>query len=127
MLSAAKHLYEIARSKLVRPVVGWVFAHMSFILPVDRIYESQGWAAFYHPKPSYAFHVLLVSKRSIPNLTSLTAADAPLLAELVQVIQLLVTRFDLEGKGYRLITNGGSYQDIPQLHFHLVSGAPTKE
>jgi hypothetical protein len=33
----------------------------------------------------------------------------------------LVRRFDLARSGYRLIVNGGQAQDIPQLHFHLVS------
>jgi diadenosine tetraphosphate (Ap4A) HIT family hydrolase len=28
----------------------------------------------------------------------------------------------LKEAGYRLIVNGGKYQDVAQLHFHLVSG-----
>ena len=36
-------------------------------------------------------------------------------------IQSLVHEFYLED-GYRLIANGGAYQDIPILHFHLVAG-----
>jgi diadenosine tetraphosphate (Ap4A) HIT family hydrolase len=39
----------------------------------------------------------------------------------MQVIQSLVVEFRLEEIGYRLIVNGGKYQDVPQLHFHLVS------
>jgi diadenosine tetraphosphate (Ap4A) HIT family hydrolase len=29
---------------------------------------------------------------------------------------------NLEERGYRLIVNGGEYQEFPQLHFHLISG-----
>ena len=115
MLSEAKHLslskhvkqclFEVARTKLARSIIGWLFAYMSFALPVDRLYESQGWVVFYHPSPSYPFHVLWVPKRAIPKLTGLTAADASLLTELVQITQLLVIRFNLEDKGYRLITD----------------------
>lgn len=36
-------------------------------------------------------------------------------------VQLLVHRYDLEEKGYRLIVNGGQYQEVPHLHFHLIS------
>ena len=37
----------------------------------------------------------------------------------------LVAELQLEKRGYRLIANGGAYQDVPHLHFHLVSdGAP---
>jgi diadenosine tetraphosphate (Ap4A) HIT family hydrolase len=35
--------------------------------------------------------------------------------------QSLVGDFALEACGYRLVTNGGRYQDVPQLHFHLIS------
>jgi hypothetical protein len=27
----------------------------------------------------------------------------------------------LEAQGHRLIANGGSYQEVPMLHFHLIS------
>jgi diadenosine tetraphosphate (Ap4A) HIT family hydrolase len=39
----------------------------------------------------------------------------------LQIVRDLVERFDLERRGYRLIINGGKYQEVPQLHFHLVS------
>jgi diadenosine tetraphosphate (Ap4A) HIT family hydrolase len=34
-------------------------------------------------------------------------------------VQSLVTEFQLSA--YRLVVNGGEYQDFPQLHFHLIS------
>ncbi len=49
------------------------------------------------------------------------AADADFLLDLVQTVQSLVQELNLEPGGYRLITNGGAYQDIPHLHFHLVA------
>lgn len=94
---------------------------MSSALPLDRIFESQGWVAFRHPHPSYPFHVLLVPKRAIPSLTSLKDDDASLLTELVGTVKIVIEKYGLEKQGYRLIANGGSSQDIPQLHFHLVS------
>jgi diadenosine tetraphosphate (Ap4A) HIT family hydrolase len=27
----------------------------------------------------------------------------------------------LEQTGYRLIANGGAFQDVPHLHFHLIA------
>ena len=27
----------------------------------------------------------------------------------------------MEAGGYRLLVNGGAYQDVPHLHFHLVA------
>jgi histidine triad (HIT) family protein len=97
---------------------------MSFVLPLDRLYESQGWIAFRHPHPGYPFHVLLVPKQAIRSLTDLSDDDAPLLTELVEVVKIVISQYGLENEGYRLIANGGQLQDIPQLHFHLVSESP---
>ena len=33
----------------------------------------------------------------------------------------LVQDLELAERGYRLIVNGGAYQDVKQLHFHLIS------
>jgi diadenosine tetraphosphate (Ap4A) HIT family hydrolase len=40
---------------------------------------------------------------------------------LIETVQSLIAEFQLEDKGYRLITNGGPHQTIPQWHWHLVS------
>jgi len=47
--------------------------------------------------------------------------DADLFTDLMEIVQALVTDFHLEARGYRLITNGGPNQTIPQWHWHLVS------
>jgi len=114
-------LIRFARHPLGAKLVGWVFTHMTFALPVKRLRETPTLIAFHHPQPSYPLHILLVPKRVIPSLSDVKATDADLLADLMQVTQSLVMEFGLEKTGYRLIVNGGKYQDVPQLHFHLVS------
>jgi histidine triad (HIT) family protein len=95
---------------------------MSFALPVDRLSETSTLLAFRHPSPSYPFHVLLVPKKSIPTLADLDpAADSDFLTDLYATVQKLVKQFNLTEGGYRLIVNGGKYQDFPYLHFHLIS------
>jgi len=78
--------------------------------------------AFHHPRPAYPVHILLVPKRPLTSLTDLSLADADFMTDLFSAAQSLIAEFNLEAGGYRLITNGGPYQDIPHLHFHLVSG-----
>ena len=92
---------------------------MSFAIPVNRLRETETLMAFRHPKPSYAFHVLLVPKKSVVSLKELDATDSVFLTDLYSTVQSLVDEFQLSA--YRLIVNGGEYQDFPQLHFHLVS------
>ena len=95
---------------------------MSFILPVDRLAETETLIAFFHPQPAYRFHVVIVPKASYPTLEDLPPTDSAFLGDLFATTQSLVKRFDLNEGGYRLIVNGGTYQDFPHLHFHLVSG-----
>jgi histidine triad (HIT) family protein len=114
--------FKLARSRLASFLIGFVFAHMSFAIPVQRLRETKTLLAFYHPKPSYAMHILLVPKRAVASLMALAPNDTAFLTDLMTTVQGLVRELNLEPAGYRLIANGGEYQDVPQLHFHLVSG-----
>lgn len=115
-------LFHFARSALGQRLVGWIFEYMSFAIPVKRLYETDTLLAFHHPRPLHPVHILLVPRRAIPALTDLTAQDDAFLSDLFETARLLVQDLDLVAAGYRLVVNGGAYQDIPQLHFHLISG-----
>lgn len=97
---------------------------MSFVIPVRRLRETETLMAFHHPKPAYRFHVLLVPKKAVTTLMDIDPKDAAFLTELYSTVQSLVDEFHLSA--YRLIVNGGEYQDFPQLHFHLVSDVKVK-
>jgi histidine triad (HIT) family protein len=109
------------RTRLFAFLLPWLLTHMTFALPVNRLHETPTLLAFHHPKPSYPLHILLVPKRDLKSLTELRSADSDFLNELFQTVKMLVERFNLEEHGYRLIANGGRYQEIPHLHFHLIS------
>jgi histidine triad (HIT) family protein len=116
--------FALARTKLGQRLVRFVVVNMSFILPVDKLRQTPTLMAFYHPKPVYPVHILIVPRRSIESLSALGPGDAGFLVELIETVKSLVTELGLEKQGYRLIANGGQYQDLPLLHFHLVSGTP---
>ena len=97
---------------------------MSFLIPVKRLRETDTLMAFHHPQPSYPLHILLVPKQPIASLLELQAQDSRFLSDLIETVQSLVREYGLGDTGYRLITNGGIYQELPHLHFHLVSGEP---
>ena len=125
MLRYAQHDISKFMRKILRyfaPLIGWIFAHMIFFIPVKRLRETQTLMAFHHPKPAYKFHVLLVPKKAVASLKDFDSTDTTFLSDLYSTVQSLVDEFNLAA--YRLIVNGGEYQDFPQLHFHLVSFAP---
>ena len=115
---------RLARSRPARWLIPWIFTRMSFLIPVDRLRETDTLIAFRHPQPSYPVHILIVPKRAIADLRAIRADDGKFLEDLFRCAGELASELGLEQAGYRLITNGGRYQQVPQLHFHLVSGEP---
>ena len=100
---------------------------MSFALPVNRLQETPTLLAFHHPNPAFPLHILLVPKRAIASLVELDPlADSNFLIDLYATVKILVLQFHLDQVGYRLIVNGGQFQDFPYLHFHLLSTAYQK-
>ena len=92
---------------------------MSFAIPVKRLHETDTLMAFHHPKPSYPFHVLIVPKKSVASLADLDPEDTTFLTDLYSTVQSLIREYKLPA--YRLVVNGGEFQDFPHLHFHLIS------
>lgn len=113
---------EIFPNALTRNVLAFILNRMSFILPFELLRESDRLVAFYHPKPVYPVHILVIPKKVVASLTELDSSDYEFLTELFTCIKDLVAELGLERNGYRLIVNGGKYQKFPYLHFHLVSG-----
>ena len=96
---------------------------MSFLIPTKRLRETDTLLAFYHPKPNYPVHILVMPKDEVDSFQSLDSTNSAFMTDLVSTVQSLVEELGLAEKGYRLIVNGGEYQDFPHLHFHLISGS----
>lgn len=116
-----KIAFRIARTRFSRFWIGMVFSHFHSVLPINYIYQSKNLVAFYHPVPSHPVHILIVPTKSISGIEAITVDDSVWLFELFICVQKIVDESNLVEKGYRLIVNGGNYQEIPQLHFHLIS------
>lgn len=113
---------RIARSRWGGQVAGWCFSFMSFALPVKRLIETERVIAFEHPKPAWPVHLLIVPKKQVAGLEQITGEESQLLGEIFSVIRQLVGTLGL--RQYRVIVNGGDYQEVKQLHFHLVAEDP---
>ena len=111
--------YGILRKPLFYRTFVWMLQNLPFALPVERLRETEHLLAFRHPKPAYAFHVLIMPKEAIASLADLDAAETAFLSDLIRSVQSLVAEFQLPA--YRLIVNGGDFQEFPHLHFHLIS------
>jgi len=92
-------------------------------IPAEKIFENERIIAIKDIRPIAPVHLLIISKKEIPNLQSVTHQDLPLVSEMISVSQELATRFGV-ADGYRLLTNIGptAGQTIFHLHFHLIGG-----
>lgn len=116
-------LYLTAKTWIGGLILNYLFAFFSFVIPGERLIDNQSLVAFHHPAPSYPVHILLVPKAKYRSLDDLPTSDNKFEVELFRAVNELVQKLDLEARGYRLIVNGGSFQEIDQLHFHLISGS----
>lgn len=95
-------------------------------IPAEIELETDKIIAFKSIDPASAVHLLVVPKKHIDSFLSLASDDGNVLFEMAQVAQNLVRKHNSEG-GYKLIFNGGKYQAIPHLHWHLLAGDLEKD
>ncbi len=89
-------------------------------IEVKKEVETNNVLAFHHTKPDWTFHVVIVPKHHITRLADVE--DISLIADIFTVIKEIILKYQLHEKNYKIITNGGEFQDSQHLHFHLVSG-----
>ena len=115
-------VYAAARSRLLRPLIIWGLANMNKFKPDQVISETDSLICFHHPRPGYPIHILLVPREDVRDLTQLDPGESVFLKDVFATVRELVETMNLQEQGYRLVVNGGEYQEFPQLHFHLISG-----
>lgn len=94
-------------------------------IPADIIFENDRVMAFRDIRPVAPVHIIIIPKKEIPDLQSVSAEDLPLIGEMVAAAQQIARDLGLD-EGYRLLTNNGpdSGQEVFHLHFHLIGGKP---
>jgi histidine triad (HIT) family protein len=94
--------------------------------PVERVLETENVLAYHHTRPHWPTHIVVVPKRHVASLLTLTAEDDALLAEMVGVIKRVAAGVVEERGACRVLTNLGAYQDSKHLHWHVLSGRQLK-
>lgn len=90
-------------------------------IDLDIIHETDQVMVFYHTKPAYELHIVVVPKEHVDDITTLKLSSASIAELLITVQETADEVRKAEGKA-RIITNLGEYQDSKHLHFHVVSG-----
>lgn len=88
------------------------------VIPKEFTYEDEDIMVFPDIRPVKPIHLLIVPKKHIEDLLMIN--DKGLMMKLTKTIQIMVKKFELENKGYRVGINGGGAQLINHLHVHLL-------
>lgn len=93
-------------------------------LPAEKVYEDETIVAIKDKFPKAPVHLLIITRKPIPNVQSMQEQDLKLMTDVFRVAQKLAKKYGLEKQGYRIVVNNGPYsgQEIEHLHFHLMGG-----
>lgn len=90
---------------------------------LNVVEETDQVLAYHHTRPYRPVHVVVIPKRHVASLTTLTADDEPLVRDLFAVVQRVAAQVESEHGAAAVLTNLGEYQDSKHLHVHVLSGA----
>lgn len=93
-------------------------------LPSTNLYNDGQVTAFRDINPAAPTHILIVPKKHIDSINSLTVDDEPLIGHLFFIAKQLAAQEGIAEPGYRLVINTGaeSGQTVDHVHLHLLGG-----
>ncbi len=93
--------------------------------PVDVVAESERALAFRHTQPAFPVHIVVISRRHLPEMTELE--DWGTLDDLIRLVREVAISVARERGGCRIVVNVGSYQRSGHLHWHVIAGEKGEE
>ena len=92
-------------------------------IPSRKVYEDEDMLAFHDINPVAPVHFMIIPKRHMDSLATVTAEDAPVLGRMLSMAGRLA-REQGSTQGFRTIVNTGRIgrQDVYHLHIHIIGG-----
>jgi histidine triad (HIT) family protein len=112
-----------------RKVVECIFCQITTgKVPAKIVYEDELVMVFEDVNPQAPIHLLLIPRKHLPNLMSLSEVDEKLSSHFFTVIKKMVQQYGIEDKGFRVVVNTGEDggQTVQHLHFHLLGARAMK-
>lgn len=115
-----KLLFKIAKGSFMGSIVGKVFQHCSWVLPVKKVYSSKEIIAFCHPRPSYENHIIISPKRAVKNLQQMASDGfSKYFVKIWETAKDICVMHPEYKDSFVLVANGGKRQEVQQVHFHM--------
>lgn len=88
-------------------------------IATDFVYEDRDLVVFADINPKSRIHLLVVPRQHIRTFLDLSSKNISVLTKMVKVVQRIIREQKVES-GYQIVFNGGRYQHIPHMHWHLL-------
>lgn len=91
-------------------------------IEVEKVLETENVLAYYHTRPFWETHIVIIPKKHIASIFVVENADKPLILELFEVVRKVAEMVVAEKGAARILSNTGDYQESKHLHIHVNSG-----
>ena len=89
---------------------------------VEIVLETENTLAFYHTRPFYDVHIVVIPKKHITSLIDVKPEDKDVLDDLFSGIQKVSKQINDKSGACTVSTNLGEYQSNKLLHWHVHYG-----
>ena len=98
-------------------------------IPSNKVYEDEFTYAFHDIAPQAKVHVLVVSKKHIPDAAHNADLTDQELAACIRTCAKVTDMLGLTEGGYRIVNNCGknACQTVKHIHFHVLGGEKLSE
>ncbi len=94
---------------------------------VETIMESEHSLAFYHTRPYYEIHIIVIPKIHIQSFLTVTAEKKTVLEDVLKVVREVAERLEKEYGACTISTNVGNYQSNKHMHWHVHYGSRVRD
>ena len=94
-------------------------------IPCNKVYEDEFALAFNDVKPDAPGHVLVIPKGNYLSFDDFAQNASPeFMKGYFSAVQKVAKKLNLQGNGYRIISNHGTdaSQSVPHFHVHILAG-----
>ncbi|WP_307338321.1 HIT family protein [Metabacillus malikii] len=89
---------------------------------VEIVLETDNILAFYHTRPFYEVHIVVIPKKHIVSLIDVKEVERPIMNELFDCLQSVSRQVNDQYGACTVSTNIGEYQSNKHMHWHVHYG-----
>lgn len=94
---------------------------------VENVFETEQTLAFYHTRPYYEVHIIVIPKKHILSFLTVTNEETEILSDVLQVVKKVASKLEKDYGACTISTNIGSYQSNKHMHWHVHFGARVRD